>query len=66
MVNLSGNQRFSEDRPMPIATEGREGVLPVIAIADMDELLDVMERIQQQLGTINNNNNLEPGERFID
>ncbi len=27
-------------------------------------LLDVLERIQQQLGQINNNNNLEPGERF--
>lgn len=30
----------------------------------VEELIDVMERVQQQLGQINNNNNLEPGERF--
>jgi len=29
-----------------------------------DEAADVQERIQQQLGQINNDNNLAPGERF--
>ncbi len=31
-----------------------------------EQLLDVLERIQQQLGQLNNKNNLEPGERFIE
>ena len=35
-----------------------------VDVDSMLQLLDVMERIQQQLGQINNNNNLAPGERF--
>ena len=33
-------------------------------IAQGDNMNDVSERIQQQLGAINNDNNLEPGERL--
>jgi len=32
--------------------------------SQLDEQADTIERIQQQLAQINNNNNLEPGERF--
>ena len=30
----------------------------------LDDIIDVLERIQQHLGQINNGNNLNPGERF--
>ena len=33
---------------------------------DQRDIADSNERVQQQLGQINNNNNLEPGERFIE
>ena len=45
---------------------GRALSLDEAVIQMLGELYDVMERIQQQLGQINNNNNLAPGERFIE
>ena len=54
------------ENPLPTTLpnyENSNGGLTV-DVDSMLQLLDVMERIQQQLGQINNNNNLEPGERF--
>lgn len=47
---------------MPIDTAGKEGVLPVVAIAGMDELLEYLKLINHHLGAINNDNYLEPGD----
>lgn len=47
---------------MPIDTAGKEGVLPVIAIAGMDDLLELLRLINHHLGAINNQNYLNPGD----
>ena len=66
MVTVGGAQAFDDDDPLPItAAEGahKEFVLSV-SQTEFEALLDVLERIQEQLGQINNHNNLAPGERF--
>lgn len=45
--------------------QAMKDVLEEIKVA-ADEQNDALERIQQQLGQINNHNNLAPGERFED
>lgn len=64
MVTSRPHQKFTVDRPMPVTTVTTPTGPPVVAAQDQDALLDVLERIQQQLGQINNHNNLAPGERF--
>ena len=64
MVTVIGGQVFDDDDPLPITTAADAFGFPKIDLVEMDALLDVLERIQQQLAAINNNNNLDPGERF--
>lgn len=64
MVSVTGSQVFDDDNPIPITTAADAQGFPRVALSDMKALLDVLERIQQQLGQINNGNNLNPGERF--
>lgn len=67
MVTVGGGQVFDDDDPLPVtAAKGahKEFVLSV-SQTEFEALMDVLERIQQQMGQINNNNNLAPGERFI-
>lgn len=64
MVSVTGSQVFDDDDPIPITTATDAQGFPEVALSDMEALLDVLERIQQQLGQINNGNNLNPGERF--
>ncbi len=52
--------------PLPTYTPTYElSGIPLVGLGNFElELLDVLERIQQQLAQINNRNNLAPGERF--
>lgn len=54
--------------PVPTITTGvgepRVWSIDTDANEALGMLIDVLERIQQQLGQINNNNDLKPGERF--
>ena len=67
MVTVDGSQVFDEDTPLPVTpSPGPVGTF-AFAVSDTEfsELLDVLERIQEQLAMINNGNNLAPGERFF-
>lgn len=59
--------RVSRSNPLPTRDRTYEDVntLQLISVRDMDNLLEVLERIQQQLAAINNGNNLATGERFF-
>ncbi len=52
------------DRLQGAQTTGDAKFFDAVNASFQELLLDVLERIQQQLGQINNHNNLEPGERF--
>ena len=54
------------DRLQGAANTGDAKFFDSVNASFQDQILDVLERIQQQLGQINNNNNLVPGERFIE
>lgn len=53
----------TSDDPLPVDSInlGKDGAAILSALAVLN---DTMERVQQQLGQINNNNDLKPGERF--
>ncbi len=63
IVEASGATLGKDGFPHPLETD-LEGNLRVVMTEKFDEILDVLERIQQHLGQINNRNNLAPGERF--
>ena len=62
---LAGGIRFADGD----VSEGVSNATPLPVDSDdlldaLNQIIDALERIQQQLGRINNGNNLEPGERF--
>jgi len=65
-VRTIDRRGVTDENTFPISMPEYEDVdgLLVLNLKAMNEVLDVLERIQQQLGQINNSNNLEPGERF--
>jgi len=65
-IRTTDRRGVTNDNPFPTFMPKYENVngLLSLTVDDFDSLMDVLERIQQQLGQINNNNNLDPGERF--
>ncbi len=65
MVTIEGPREPTEDQPFHVtAGRGEDGSYTIsIGGPEFEQLLDVLERIQQQLASINNGSNLEPGER---
>ena len=64
---IEGSREPTADRPLHItAGQGDDGAFALsVSGPEFAQLLDVLERIQQQLAMINNGNNLAPGERFF-
>ena len=63
---IEGSREPTQDNPLPItAGKGDDESFGLrVSGPEFEQLLDVLERIQQQLAQINNGNNLKPGERF--
>lgn len=49
MVTVDGAQVHDEDDPLQIGTQRQVAQLPIMEIAGMDELLDLLRRIEQHL-----------------
>ena len=66
MVTIEGQREPTEDEPLHVTVGlGSDRTFSLrVSGPEFEQLLDVLERIQQQLASINNGNNLEPGERF--
>ncbi len=61
MVTVDGAQVHDEDDPLQIGTQRQAAQLPIVVIAGMDDLLDLLRRIEQHLGE-GSGLHTEPGE----